>query len=152
MALSDYQPRVSEVPIPGGSVTVRGLTPSEIEELVRNFKDEAVTIYKGLVDGEDSKSDAYSRIIPLLGESPRLCGSIIAIACDEPESVHLASALPLIVQLNILLPILELTFTVDGDLKKLMAKALNMIGGVNGVMAMVVSFLDQIPLKTRLPN
>jgi len=152
MALSDYQPRVSEVQIPGGSVTVRGLTPSEIEELVRNFKDEAVTIYKGLIDGDADNSDAYSRIIPLLGESPRLCGSMIAMACDEPESVELASSLPLIVQLNIILPILDLTFTVDGDLKKLMAKALNMIGGVNGVMAMVVSFLDQIPLKTRLPN
>lgn len=152
MALSDYKPRVSEVQIPGGSVTVRGLTPSEIEELVRGFKDEAVTIYKGLVDGDADNSDAYSRIIPLLGESPRLCGSLIAMACDEPENAELASKLPLVVQLNIILPILELTFTVDGDLKKLMAKALNMIGGVNGVMAMVVSFLDQIPLKTRLPN
>lgn len=156
MSLRDYKPRTADVPFPGGSVTVRGLTPSEVAELIKSFKDDAIKIYTLIksmdIDSLKTDNDFFARMISVVSDVPNLVAKLIAVAADEPDEYEHVKKLPLALQFDIICKIGEMTFTVDGDLKKLLANMVEKMGGVNGLLKVAVDALDQILPKKPFPS
>ncbi len=151
MALRDYKPKTAEVPFPGGSLTVRGITPAELTKTINEFKGDAISIYEVIrtMDFDNIRTDAefFTKMLSLVARVPELAAHLIAISADEPDDWELALQLPTVVQYDCLIQIGALTFTVDGDLKKLLANLLIRVGGVKGMLQYGSKMLDQLTLK-----
>ncbi len=159
MSLRDFKPRTEVVEIPNGdgqkiTVTVRGLTPAEVSELIKKFKEDALKIYDvitGLdLDSVQTENDFFTRIVAMLSDIPNIAANVIAQACDEPDAADYALRLPLFAQYAIISKVGALTFTVDGDLKKLLANMTTKLGDANGLMTLITGALDTIVPKKPL--
>lgn len=148
MSLRDYKPRTEDVSFPGGSVAVRGLTPSEVAVLIKDFKEDAIKIYSLIktmdIGALKTNDDFFAKMITVVSDVPNLVAKVIAIAANEPDSHEFAADLPLAFQFELICKVGALTFTVDGDLKKLVANLVEKIGGINGLLNLAVNALDQI--------
>jgi len=138
MGLKDLQLPTANVEIPGGNFAVRGLSPVEIEQLVREHRATLGALFDQL-KGQlaDPEIDVMSTGAELLVQAPELMARIICTAADEPDAIDVALRLPTSVQFAALGKIAALTFTVEGDLGKLVATVLTKIGGLNGLLELV---------------
>lgn len=145
MGLKDLQLPTASVEIPGGSFAVRGLSPVEIEQLVREHRATLGALFdqfKGQL--ANPEADLMASGAELLVQAPELMARVICMAADEPDSIDMAMRLPTSVQFAALGKIAALTFTVEGDLGKLVATALTKIGGLNGLLELVSQALASL--------
>ena len=133
MSLSQFKPLTKTVDVPGHgfSIEIRGLNFNDLTILIQNHRE---TIEKLFEDYNDTEASAESLLSGLLTKSPRFCAEVIALACDEPESVGNAEKLPLNVQLDALITVGQMTFEEAGGVKKFFEQVVVVIKGVTGVM------------------
>lgn len=144
MSLKDLKLPQAVVEIPGGSFAVRGLSPAEIEHLVREHRATLGALFDQFKTQAGSEDDMIEAGAGLLMEAPELMARIIALAADEPDAVEFALKLPTAVQLAALGKIAGLTFSVEGDLGKLLATVVEKVGGINGVLEAVAQVMSKL--------
>lgn len=145
MSLKDLKLPTASVEIPGGSFAVRGLSPVEIEHLVREHRATLGALFDQFKGQLDSADDSIVDTgVELLMQAPELLARIITLAADEPDAFEFALKLPTSIQFSALAKIAALTFTVEGDLGKLLAIAMEKIGGINGLLETVSTVLETL--------
>lgn len=143
MGLKDLQLPKSTVEIPGGSFTVRGISTVELEVLLREHKATLTAMFKQVVEaGANMDEETVQLGVELLANAPELLARIICMAADEPDAIEFAMKLTPAIQLVALTRIAVLTFTVEGDLGKLIGDVMTRIGGFNRVLEAVSQVLE----------
>lgn len=145
MGLKDLQLPTSIVEIPGGSFTVRGLSTVELELLLREHRATFTAMFDQLKEvGGGVDDNTFSLAAELLSSAPELMARIICFAADEPDAIEFALKLTPAIQLKALMRIAALTFTVEGDLGKLMGGLVEKVGGLNQVLKGTSELLESI--------
>lgn len=111
-----------EIPVWGSSITVQGLSGSDLRHIFHNqgafIGRELKSLTEVLLlDGSPDRIDAFSILTAVLDQAPPLIASLIACGCgypDDPEAHAIATRLPLGVQIEALEAILALSFS-DGS-------------------------------------
>lgn len=133
MALKDFAIRKDQVSFQGGVLEVRGLALIDIAVLIRDHLDELNRLF-AMYDNEDTRATAITEAanfaINLVKESPVIVAKMIALACDEPESLEVAERLPLPVQVEAMRKIIEMTFEEAGGAKKFLDSLVALMGGM----------------------
>lgn len=144
MGIRDYKPRRTVVPLGDTSLSVRGLSLTDISELVGNHLkniDELMEMFEA--KGNDVfAEEAGNNLIQLLtSDAPELTGKIIALASDEASDRHeldqLAKAcesFPFPVQIDALMAIGKHTFEDAGGPKEFFRK-LKALRGIGNMLA-----------------
>jgi hypothetical protein len=118
MALADYQPLRRVIPFRGGEFSVRGIGLDDVAVLMHDYLSDIDRLFD-LYDNSATKDLASAQfLVSLTREAPALVGTLIALACDEPNNVEQARKLSLPVQIEALKAILELTFEEAGGYRK----------------------------------
>ncbi len=125
MALADYQKQTRTFELKGGSFQVEGLSFDKFAKLIQNHLSDIEAIIalvesasNGLTDLNDSNIEKI--VIAAAEEAPGLVANIIASASGEtdPRAVDAAASLPLPVQFQVMMDIIDLTFSEVGGIKK----------------------------------
>lgn len=144
MGIRDYKPRRTVVPLGDTSLSVRGLSLTDISELVGNHLkniDELMEMFEA--KGNDVfAEEAGNNLIKLLtSDAPELTGKIIALASDEAvgmielaELSAVCQTLPFPVQIDALTAIGKLTFEDAGGPKEFFRK-LKALRGIGNMLA-----------------
>lgn len=145
MGLKDLQLPKSPVETPGGSFTVRGISTVEIELMFREHRATFTALFDQFSETAKAGDDDLMSIAGLvLTAAPELVGRIIAIASDEPDAVQEAMRLTPAIQIRALALIAGLTFTVEGDLGKMMGNSAGQLANLNQLLDSVVGLLGGI--------
>lgn len=125
MALVDYQPETRVIPFKGGSFAVKGLSLSDITNLVRYHLPDLEALFeigdKALGGKVDITEEDVGKIALAVAEqAPGFMANLIALAAEESseEGIQAASKLPFPVQVMTLVTIADLTFSEVGGVKK----------------------------------
>lgn len=103
------------------SISVRGLSPSDISLLLREDNGEVIgAIYRSMNTATTPEGVA-DVITNLLGELPDMIAKIIARAADVPDEWEVVAQIPLGAQYELIEAIGSLTFASENARKKLMA-------------------------------
>lgn len=148
MSLKDLKLPTLAVEIPGGSFAVRGISPTEIEHLAREHRATLGALFDQFKNQTGTDDQVIEAGAGLLMEAPELMARIICLGADEPDAFDFAIKLPTAVQFAALSKIISLTFTVEGDLGKLVATVLNRMGGMSGLLAATSQVLSQLAKKS----
>jgi hypothetical protein len=132
--LKDYVATRRTVTFEGGEFSVRGVSIPDVAALIVNHR-EAIDKIAYIVRTKDEFNmediDAVIMVlIDVIRESPYLVADLICACCDEPDAYGEAFKLPLIVQIEALRTIGELTFSDADALKKLTADARRLLQGM----------------------
>jgi hypothetical protein len=145
MGLKDLQLPKSIVEIPGGSFTVRGLSTVELEVLLREHKNTLTAMFKQVAEVGGKLDDETLQLgVELMGAAPELIARIICMASDEPDAIEFAFKLTPAIQVVALTRIALLTFTVEGDLGKLLGGMMSKVGGINNILTTVTQVLGEV--------
>lgn len=118
MQLSDYTPLTKEVPVRGGSLTVRGLSLDDVSILMADHLDDLESLFDLYDRKGDDPITSTRFILTLTRQAPALVATAIALACDAPDQVAKARKMSIPVQTNALQAILHLTFEEAGGFRK----------------------------------
>lgn len=135
MGLRDYELPTETVPINDKvSFTVRGISFEDITKLVNKHGPVLVLAY-GKFTEMKGKHDLRPETLGLLVQSiitefPDAVADMIAISAEEPGEAAKIRKLPIGVQFDAIEKIIRLTFTGEGDLKKLVEIVTRMAVGV----------------------
>lgn len=107
----------------GGMITVRGLSLNEVMVLTENYLAPLKTIFDHISEEENATIDPkQAQVIgmSMLRQFPNFGAEIIALAADAHTEKGIAVAAKLTIprQLEILAKIAEMTFEMEGDVKK----------------------------------
>jgi hypothetical protein len=145
MGLKDLQMPKSTLEIPGGEFTVRGLSTVELEVLLREHKATLTAMFKQITEvGAQLDDETLQLGIELLGTAPELIARIICMASDEPDAIEFAMKLTPAIQITALTKIALMTFTVEGDLGKLLGGVMSKLGGFNKILTTVSQALEAV--------
>lgn len=142
MALADFHVVREDVPMSKGKLSVRGLALDDIAILIRenlSDLDDLLHIYGSNADDRVAISETAKFAINLVRETPALVAKLIALACDEPDSEHLARKLPIPVQVEAIKKVVDLTFREAGGVKNFMESLTNLLGAVRPVPSLTGS-------------
>jgi hypothetical protein len=125
MALAGFKKQTRTFDLKGGSFSVEGLSFDKFATLIREHLSDVEAVFN-LVDSirngttDLTEADVERIIIAAAEEAPGLVANIIALASGEegPEAVIGARNLPLPVQLEVILTVVDLTFSEVGGIKK----------------------------------
>ena len=142
MGLKDLQFPKATIKVPGGeadqevSFTVRGLSLQDATIIFASYKPIIIELFNRF----EKEGDAalVQMIEEVIVESPGLIATIIACAADEmtdQDAIANALRLPLPVQMEALYKIGEMTFAVEGSLKKMVEMAMRAIQAASQEMA-----------------
>lgn len=122
--LSTFKPITSEVEVGDGqTITVRGLSITDIGEILHKHADTLDALYQKHIVGRDF-SDAPeidTLIRALMAEAPQAVAAIIAHANDEPEMADVVLTMPGMDQIKLLLEIARLTFKSEEEVGNVIA-------------------------------
>lgn len=131
MALSDFTPEQTTIPIGNTSITVRGLSLVDISSLMRTHLSDleaVIELYEKSAQTEGLSSIALGKFaIALVKDAPGLVAHMIALAADEPAMTETASRIKILDQIKLLKAIGALTFEEVGGVKKLMGEFTEML-------------------------
>lgn len=150
MSLATYKPTTESVPLPGGdSLELRGLSFNDIVYLMETNKEALEEVVREFaVDDIDLDSDGIkTMMMKYVRKMPNLSAHVIAIACDEPESVENAKKLPLQTTFESLIIIARLTFEQAGGIKKLFDLVSLALAGVTETMEQGTLITSQVMPK-----
>lgn len=146
MAIKDLQLPKLTVTTPGGAFVVRGLAPVEIEVLLREHRATFTSLFNRVKEsGVEFDDGTLDMGVSLLSSAPELMARVICMAADEPDAIEATLRLPTAIQIDALTKIASLTFTVEGDLGKLLGAASAKVTGLGEVLDQVSSALAKIP-------
>lgn len=125
MALADYKKQTSAFNLKGGSFQVEGLSFDSFAKLIREHLTDIESIINLIESASNGKADLSEAnlekiVVAAAEEAPGLVANIIALASGEtdPQAVKAAASLPFPIQIDVLLAIVELTFSEVGGIKK----------------------------------
>jgi hypothetical protein len=125
MALADYQKQTRTFELKGGSFVVEGLSFDKFAKLINTHLNDIEAIIalvestsNGLTDLNEANIEKI--VVAAAEEAPGLVANIIAAASGEtdPRAVAAAASLPLPVQFEVMMTIVDLTFSEVGGIKK----------------------------------
>jgi len=139
--LKDLKLPSEEVPTPGGSLTVRGLSLVDITSLVRGRFTEMAALFEKYApmigDGSDMNEGTLEAIgSGLVDSAPEIVGHIIALGSGggDDEDIQLAMKLPFPVQIAALEKVAMLTFDAGGGPKKVLETVVRVLRQVADLM------------------
>jgi hypothetical protein len=114
----------------GKKIPVRGISLSDISELVKNFRGNLSGVFDAVSASDDLHGDDIRDMLrDVIETAPNLVGQIIALATDSPGQEEEATKLPTGLQLAILEEVGKQTFVTDGGLGKTLEIVINMMSG-----------------------
>lgn len=125
MALADYQKQTRTFDLKGGSFSVEGLSFDKFAKLITTHLTDIEAIIalvestsNGLTDLNENNIEKI--VLAAAEEAPGLVANIIASASgeDDPRAIAAAASLPVPIQFNVLMAIVDLTFSEVGGIKK----------------------------------
>ena len=119
MSLSGYVPATREIAIDGAnSFAVKGLALNHLAVLIREHFPDLDGIWTLVANAHSLDGDQFMNVaLAVVSQAPGLAANVIALAAGEGSAKE-AEALPVGVQLNALVAIIELTFTEPGSVGK----------------------------------
>jgi len=135
MSLSKFKKKMKKIEIPnsdGCFLNLRGLSLKDIIELANCYEDLIVYIFDGI-----NLNDNKDIVSKLFEKAPELCYLIISI-CDEDEesTVQNVKELPILIQLQSMNAILDLTLPdkiedLEIEIKKIVAEISKLVTSLN---------------------
>jgi hypothetical protein len=137
---------------PGGKLTVRGVSLSDVIALVRHHGPVIRSLFKEVMDGGDVKISLDSiggMGQDMLAKSPEIVAELIALAAGDgdKDSIRIAGRLPFPVQIEAIEKIARLTFAAEGGLGKLIETVIRVAQGTTGVVEEL-----NLPLPAQKPS
>ena len=134
MSLEDYVVQTKTTDIPGGSITVRGLSLQDLSPLLTSYRPQLQAIWSKIEAVREGKTlgdiDIAEAIQIALEICPPIVGGLIAMAADEAHLSEKAARLPISAQVDAIDAISTLTFEQNGGSAKLWEAVIKMIKGV----------------------
>lgn len=139
MGLRDYELPTETVQIDAkNSFTVRGISFEDITRLVNKHGPVLVLVYGKFTEMKgkhDLRPETLGMLVQsVIGQFPEAVADMIAVAAEEPDQTAKISRLPVGIQFDAIEKIIRLTFSGEGDLKKLVEIVTRMAEGVKGSM------------------
>lgn len=135
MGLKNITLPSAEVAFSGGKFAVRGLSFDNIAYLVRKHKDGLRSLFDSFQEqGDLTTAGAMQFVVPLVEKMPSLAADIIACGSGDHKDAAIAAGLPFPVQVEALEKIIDLTFSVDGGVKKLLETVVRMAQGTTALI------------------
>lgn len=149
MGLRDLIIPTKQMPVAGGSLTLRGLSITDLMHLLRESANEMSVAFddiQGHLQAMKGKSlgdqDTIAIIRKVAEQAPTLIGRVIALSSDEPDLYQTAARLTFADQIKILTEIFYLTFTSEEEVKKLVEIVVRAVTGVNSLQVVDVAVLS----------
>lgn len=133
--LGAFQPRTERVPIDEKQdFYVRGISYNDITRLVQRHGLVMIAVYNQVMQSKAAGKLSADGIGILMStaiqESPDAVNDLIATAADEPAMAPQVAKLPVMVQMDALVKIVELTFSGEAEVKRLVETVTRMSGNV----------------------
>jgi hypothetical protein len=119
MGLRDIVTARVEVPVMGTTLSLRGLSFADLSRLVIDHREDFLAVVSTVQTSDEPDMGALAA--KLAQTAPGLIAKVIALACDEPDLLDAAAALPGPVQLECIMAVGQLTFSEPGAFPKFMA-------------------------------
>lgn len=129
-----------------GEIIVRGISLSDLMTIVNVYGPQASIVFGKIQKLESVQvTDVKLLIATVAKEFPDMVAAAIALAADsyDDETVELLKRIPFHNQIEVIEAIFGLTFTQDGEIKKLLATVTAMLAEVSGALKEI-----QLPLPT----
>lgn len=126
------------VDIPGGQVTVRGISLPDLTWLSQAYGPALREMFTRFRDSAEAGHDIgeFTEVAQeILTAVPELAAAIVAAGCGLREHVDSAARLSFPTQLALLVRIGDLTFAQEGGAKKVVETVFRMAGAVNQITA-----------------
>ncbi len=126
MPLSDYVIPTRKIILPGdGSFFVRGMSLEDISFITSRHLHQLVELFEKIKqevpEGKDKKPEDINQIIrTAITTAPEAVATIIALAADEPEQTEMVSRLPVSIQTEAIMAVVEMTFESEAHMGKFM--------------------------------
>lgn len=134
MSLKTLNLQTRTVETPGGNLTVRGISLSEILLLANAFKPVMESVFREMMEATDDVDPvqrATDLTARLFTDVPEFISSIIVLGCgeslDDKESMKVASLLDLGSQVALVNAIGEVTFAAGGGAKNVVRLVVNAV-------------------------
>lgn len=135
MGLRDITIHRTSVPYRDQTLEVRGISGADLMVAAQDYGPQIAVVFGKIQSGEFG-GDVKSTIMKVSRDVPEVAGAIIALASDDytPETVKIATQLPLPIQVEALEAVFHETFYSEADVKKLIESLTRMITAVSGVL------------------
>jgi len=132
-ALSQLNIPTRTIPYNNQDIQVRALCLDDITALMRTHSLDLNRLVDQYTQGNDATEhkDPSKILSSTITKLPSLTASVIAISTDSPNHAHVASKLPLPIQLELLLAVYALTVEEAGGIKKFVESLLQMTQNLN---------------------
>lgn len=133
MGLKDLTLPTETVELPGGKVSLRGLSVNDIQVMFIQNADTMTNLFNELVNTPSDPTDMLSGDVAsrLLTKAPDMVAQIIAVSAGEPDEVEKVKMLPAPLQLEMLEKVGNLTFCMEGGVKKTLETVIRMFQATN---------------------
>jgi hypothetical protein len=121
MALKNLVIPRKTIAIPGGEMTVRGLSTDDITALLLFAPDDVENVISEVQSAGDDSAAQQAAVIKMASKFPVLVALAISLAADEPDEIENARLLPFPTQLEAVMAILDMTFSEPDALGKFVA-------------------------------
>lgn len=150
MGLQNYKPATAEVPFPGGSFAVRGLSLDDIASLMRVHysplsalfdryvaESTVAVIEESAIGDMLGLNDVRGVVMETLTHTPGLIADVIAQAADVigTKEAHTVRLLPMGCQVEAIERIVQLTLEAEGGMEKLMGTVSRLWTSLAGLTA-----------------
>lgn len=138
MGLRDLKLPTETIQLPGGEFTVRGLSLSDISNLLRLHGEALEGVYLESIVNSDDDPEAFNMAAlarTVMQAAPMAIAQAIAQAADEPDTADMVARLPIPVQMDAIEKVLALTFHTEDDVKNVVGAVLRGSGAVQRLLA-----------------
>lgn len=128
------------VKVGDGEISVRGISLSDLMTIVNVYGPQASMAFSRIQRGDSlESSDVRVLIGTLAQEFPDMFAAAIALAADEydAETIDMLKKVPFHKQIEVIEAIFSLTFTSEGEIKKLLESLSEMLAEVSGALMTV---------------
>lgn len=140
MALKNITIPEQSIKVGDGEITVRGISLSDLMTIVNVYGPEAAMAF-GKIQKTDSLDvkDIRKLVGSLTTEFPDMVAAAIALAADSytPENMEMLKRIPFHKQIEVIEAMFSLTFTQEGEIKKLIVSLTGMMAEVSGALTEV---------------
>ena len=136
MGLRDIQISRTTVTYRDQTIAVRGISATDLMVAAQDYGPQIALIFGKITGDGGFTGDVKQAIMAFTREVPEVLGAAIALASDDytPETVEIATKLPVNVQTELVEAIFHETFYSEAEVKKLIESLRRMIAAVSGVL------------------
>lgn len=128
------------VPVGEGEISVRGISLSDLMTVIHVYGPQASMIFSRIQKADSLQtSDVRGLIASLASEFPDMFAAAIALAADEydADTIQTLKKIPFQKQIELIETIFRLTFSSEGEIKKLLESLNRMLVEVSGALTTV---------------